>query len=93
MNLSQRDSLDTLRLVALDPPPPRVPSPTSPHSSLSKPALVRTDLASLEKFITSHFNSLLGTYTLPQPAEETTRESANIGLALFLRFASLRLSH
>lgn len=81
MDLAQHDSLDVLRLVALGSPlPARLPSPPS---SLSKPALVRSDLASLEKFITSHFNSLLGTFTLTQPMEEITRGSANIGLTLF----------
>ena len=79
MDLTQRDSLHTLRLVG-SPLPSRVPSPPSPHSSLSKPALVRTDLASLEQYITSHFNSLLGASSLTQPTEESTRGSANIPL-------------
>ena len=86
MDLAQHDSLDVLRLVALGSPlPARLPSPPS---SLSKPAPVRSDLASLEKFITSHFNSLLGTFPRTQPMEETTRGSANIGLTLFQVYRS-----
>lgn len=64
MEPTERNPLDLLYLVALGSPTLGVPSPPSAHSSLSNPAIVRADLVSFEKRITSHFNGLLGASSL-----------------------------
>jgi len=79
----QHSPLDLLHTLALG--SERLPSPPSSHLSLSKSTLVRADLVSLEKCITSHFNSLLGVSASHNRRKKPAGRSANTGLCSVLQ--------